>query len=260
MSQREEKLVGALVGGLKVIRYLNRMAEPIGVNQAARDLELAPSTAYNLLRTLVHERVAVFNPESKTYTAGPGLAELAGHNMAQADYLEMVRTHMRVLAKDHGINMLLWHRNEDHAVLIDVAQSPTSVRVQMDVGQRLPLYIAAFGRCLAADAGMAKDELRVHFEAMRWHNAPDFEAYYRDVKAAAELGYAVDRDNFSRGATTVAALIFDETDNPVMAISGVDFSVALEDERLQRIAEAIRDRAEGLSFSMGATRALRGHA
>lgn len=260
MSEREEKLVGALVGGLKMIRYLNRMTSPIGVNQAARDLELAPSTAYNLLRTLVHERVAIFDPEAKTYAPGPGLAELASRQMAQADYLELVRTNMRVLAKQHDVNMLLWHRNDDHAVLIDVAQSPTAVRVQMDIGQRLPLYIAAFGRCLAAYAGMAKDELRTHFDAMRWQNAPNFDDYHRDVEMAAKLGYAVDRDNFSRGATTVAALLFDDSNQPVMAISGVDFSAALDGARLTRIAEDIRDRAERLSHTMGATRALRADA
>jgi DNA-binding IclR family transcriptional regulator len=256
MTQREQKLVGALVGGLKMIRYLNQSTSPIGVNQAARDLGLAPSTAYNLLRTLVHERAAVFNPESKSYAPGPGLAELAGPAMAPADYLELVRTHMRVLARDHDINMLLWHRNEDHAVLVDVAQSPTAVRVQMDVGQRLPLYIAAFGRCLAAHEDLAKEELRAHFDVMRWQDPPDFEDYYQDVRAAAKLGYALDKDHFSRGATTVASLIFDDSNNPVMAISAVGFTAALEGERLTRIAEDIRDHARALSHTMGASRSL----
>lgn len=257
MSAGEEKLVGALVGGLKVIRYLNRMAAPVGVNQAARDLGLAPSTAYNLLRTLVHERLAVFDPETKTYSPGPGLAELTGGAMAPRDYLALARPHLRVLARDHDINMLLWHRSEDHVVLVDVAPSPAAVRVQMDVGQRLPLYIAALGRCYAAYAGLAEQDLRDHFDDMRWQNPPAFADYHDDVEAAKRLGYAIDKDHFSRGVTSTAALIFDEANQPVMAISAVGFSAALEGGRLIEIAEDVRDRAEGLSHTLGATRALR---
>lgn len=258
MSEREEKLVGALVGGLKVIRYLNRMTVPVGVNQAARDLGLAPSTAYNLLRTLVHERLATFNPETKTYTPGPGLAELSGGAMAPRDYLELVRPHLRVLARDHDLNMLLWHHSDDdHVVLVDVSPSPTAVRVQMDVGQRLPLFIAAFGRCYASYAGLSETELRHHFDDMRWQDAPAFDDYKEDVNAVGKLGYAIDKDHFSRGATTVASLIFDDANQPVMAISGVGFSAALEGDRLIDIAEDLRDRAEGLSHALGATRVLR---
>ncbi|MDH3279748.1 MAG: helix-turn-helix domain-containing protein, partial [Gammaproteobacteria bacterium] len=48
-----EKTVGALVSGLKVIRYLVQARSPVGVSQVARDIQISPSTCFNLLRTLV---------------------------------------------------------------------------------------------------------------------------------------------------------------------------------------------------------------
>ena len=73
----QTKLVGALVGGISVLRYLSASNSPLGVTQVARDLKINPSTCFNLLRTLVHEGLVVFNPDTKTYQIGLGLVEIA---------------------------------------------------------------------------------------------------------------------------------------------------------------------------------------
>ena len=72
-----EKLVGALVNGLAVLRYLQKARAGVRVTQVARDLGLNPSTCFNLLRTLVHEGLAGFDPISKTYVISIGVVSLA---------------------------------------------------------------------------------------------------------------------------------------------------------------------------------------
>ena len=63
-----EKLVGALSSGLKILRYLASSSTPIGVTRIAKDLELNASTCFNLLKTLVHERLVTFDESTKTYS------------------------------------------------------------------------------------------------------------------------------------------------------------------------------------------------
>ena len=60
-AERPEKLVGALASGLAIVRYLAVAGAPVGVSRIARHLELNASTCYNLLKTLVHERLVVFD-------------------------------------------------------------------------------------------------------------------------------------------------------------------------------------------------------
>ena len=66
-----DKPVGALISGLAVVRYLSTAAAPVGVSRIARDLGLNSSTCFNLLKTLVHERLATFDEATKTYRVPP---------------------------------------------------------------------------------------------------------------------------------------------------------------------------------------------
>lgn len=105
----EAKLVGALVAGPQILRYLRRQSEPAGVNRIARDLKLNPSTCFNLLRTLVHEQLAVMDPETKTYSLGLGLVELARGTLDQVSYVRFVRPSLERIAalregRHHGFS------------------------------------------------------------------------------------------------------------------------------------------------------------
>jgi DNA-binding IclR family transcriptional regulator len=79
-----DKPVGALVSGLSVLRYLAGTSVPVGVTRIARDLDLHSSTCFNLLKTLVHERLVNFDDSNKTYTIGLGVVELAKGALEQS--------------------------------------------------------------------------------------------------------------------------------------------------------------------------------
>ncbi|HZD25694.1 MAG TPA: helix-turn-helix domain-containing protein, partial [Alphaproteobacteria bacterium] len=208
MSERNGKLVGALVGGIRIMRYLNAATEPVGVNRVARDLALNPSTAYNLLRTLVYERLAVFDPERKTYAPGPGLADLGAGMQDFTAHIRLVRAHLRDLAARNDVTAILWHRSDDeHAVLIDGVESPANVHIRMDLGQRLPLFVGAMGRCFAAHEGLGREALRERFSHLRWQTPLSFDDYEKGVEAVRRQGYAVDTGDFAQGVTIVSAPI-----------------------------------------------------
>lgn len=99
-----------LVGGLSVLRYLAAAQTPVGVSRIARDLELNPSTCFNLLKTLVHEGLAVFDETTKTYSVGLGLLALAKGTLERWDdgltfdiyQSEVEEARKRGYAVDHG--------------------------------------------------------------------------------------------------------------------------------------------------------------
>lgn len=247
-----EKLVGALIAGLRVLRYLNAAPHPVGVSKVARDLSISPSTTFNLLRTLVHERLAVFDPERKTYAPGPGLAELALGMPDRSDNLRLVRAHLREFAAAHGCTAILWHRSDDeHAVLIDAVESPAAVGIRMDIGQRLPLLAGAMGRCFAAHEGYTCAELKARFKRLRWQSPPSFDQYLDDLDAVRRLGYAVDEGDFAQGVTIVSGAILGPDGRGAMAISAMVFSAQLQGEALRELGEDLRDRTRLLSGIIG---------
>ena len=232
------KLVGALIAGLRVLHYLVRAEAPTGVSQVARDLKISPSTCFNLLRTLVHERLVVFDPVKKNYSIGFGLLELTKGLIDRDQFIKFLRPRLERIASAHRVTGTLWRRlGSDRVVLVDRADTASAVRVHMTVGQRLPMLVGALGRCFAAYSGVQRESLRRQFDQLRWEVPPDFEEFWSDVQETRERGYAIDRDHFVRGITTIAAPILDDSGAPVMAISAIGFTGQFNEPSLKALAE-----------------------
>jgi DNA-binding IclR family transcriptional regulator len=246
-----EKLVSALSSALKILRYLSLADSRVGVSRIARDVELNPSTCFNLLKTLVYEGLVTFDQGSKSYALGLGMVELAKGALEQASYARMARPMLEAIAARHRVTATLWQRiGEDRVVLVDRADNDSAVRVHMNIGQRLPIFIAALGRCMAAHSGLSRAELKKRFSALRWENAPTFEAYLAGVESARAKGYAVDNGHYVKGVTTLSAPVLDADGKAVMAISAVGFSAQLGGEKLRSLARNLRAGAAELSQAL----------
>lgn len=250
MIEPPQKLVPALSSAIRILRYLNRSPEPASVSQIAQALAINPSTCFNLLKTLVYERLLVFDAASKRYSLGLGLVELA-HGVLDAGYLPHFHPRLEEIARRFEVTALLWQdAGQNRFVLVDKAETNAAIRVHLTIGQRFPALIGAFGRCVAAASGIGKEELREHFKELRWQNAPDFESYWQDVQRARETGYAVDHGNFNTGVTTVAAIIAGRNGMARMAISTVVLSTQLGDIDLDALAQAVKAAARELGATM----------
>ncbi|WP_424138774.1 IclR family transcriptional regulator [Roseomonas chloroacetimidivorans] len=245
------KLVGAVVSGFKVVRHLARARAPLGVNQVARETDLNPSTCFNILRTLVHERIVTFDPVRKTYAIGLGFVEIAKGSLEKASFARLARPHLDTLAARFSVTMTLWQRTgEDRMVLVERADNDAAIRVHMNLGQRLPMLIGAFGRCMAAHDRRPEAELRKVFATLRWQDPPSFEVWLEEVSAARSSGYAIDADRYVRGVTTVAAPVFGDGGRPVMAVSAIGFSGQFSPVSLAGLAAGVRDCAAALSVAI----------
>ncbi len=248
-----EKLVGALSSGLNVLRYLSAAEGPVSVTRVARDLGLNSSTCFNILRTLVHERLVSFDNESKTYAIALGLVEMAKGALEQGSYVRMIHHELENIASKHNVTVTLWQRVPgDRVVLVGRAESPAAIRVNMSIGQRLPMFIAALGRCMAAHSGLSVSELEKRFDNLRWDDPPTFALYLKEVEQARKNHYAIDPGRYVKGATTVSAAILNTDQRPIMAISAIGFSAQFSKEQINALAIDVRDRAHAV------TRALTG--
>ena len=251
-NTKSEKTVGALVAGLKVLRYMSKVEEPVGVSRVARDLSISPSTCFSLLRTLVSEELLNFNEERKTYTLSTGLFELAKGALDQDHSLRVIRGEMRKLSLDHRVTVMLFRRlGADRVFLAERIDADAALRVHMSVGQRLPMYIAALGRCFAAFGQIDREVLRERFKELRWESPPPFKEFWADVKNVEKQGYAVDRDHFTKGITTAAAPILAANNFPLMVVSAVGFSGQFDDQKLKALGQDLRNASEVVGEWLG---------
>ncbi|CAO3436795.1 IclR family transcriptional regulator [Azospirillum doebereinerae] len=248
------KPVGAVVSALAILRYLASQDGAVSSIQTARALGLNPSTCFNILKTLVAERVVQFEEAGKAYRLGAGLVELAGSALDQVGYTRLIHPELERLAGAWQTPMTAWLRVSDTRVmLVDRAETSSTIQIHMRIGHRLPLLVGALGRCMAAHAGFSTDEMRRHYAAIRQDSPPPFERFLAEVEEARAAGYAVDRDGFTRGVTTVSSPILDAEGTPFLALSAVGLTAQFSDERVAAMAADLRDTTRRIGRQLAGT-------
>ncbi|WP_201747134.1 IclR family transcriptional regulator [Glaciimonas sp. PCH181] len=217
-------MVKPVINALHILRYLTMTGDPERAVDIARHLGINQSTCFNILRTLVSENVAAFDPLSKTYTPGIGLAKLVGQFVTQGQRIEVAKPLMRDFAARFEVTVTLWRPiGIDRIVLVSSALSPTNLRIDMAEGQRLPYIMGASGRIFAGQPDVSESVVREAFNNIRWSESLTFETYWSEVQEARRLGYAIDDGNFARGIVVVAAPIYDATGAIAFTVSAFMF-------------------------------------
>lgn len=242
------KTVGAVTSAVRILRHLAESRTPLASNRIARDLGLNPSTCFNILKTLEFEGLTYCDADTKRHRLGLSLVELAGSALSQLGYRELIRPHVERIARDHNVAATLWLRTgADRVVLIDLVESDGPVKIAMRIGQRLPIFAGALGRCFAAHDTFSRDALRRTYAKVRGFDPVPFDQFVRESEEARERGYAVDVGNFARGITTVSSVIVDAGRNPIIAVSGVALSANLQPAAATALGEDLANTADVMS-------------
>jgi DNA-binding IclR family transcriptional regulator len=246
--------VPAVRQALQVLRYLAKTGRPASVSMVARETGLSPSTSFNLLRTLTEETVVAFDPAVKTYQLGLGLLEIAAALLNRDDVL-LIRPLLESIAARHHALITLWRvTSHDRISLIDRMYGNSEVSIAMRVGSRVPTLAGAIGRSFAAATRPPLADLRRGFGLLRWQTPLSFEEFLADVERAAEDGFGIDLDHWTRGVHATGTVVLDRSGTAKLAIGGLAIAGQLSLEGLRRLGHELRDAARLIGRSLyGAT-------
>lgn len=198
------KPVGAVTAALDILRCLGRHAEPRRLSEITRELDLNPSTALNILRTLEYEGLVALDRDSKRYGLAQGLADLAAPLLAREDPALRFTHALDAAAAELGMTIALWRCVGDEVELAQVGESSAVMRIAFTVGRRLPMFLGAMGRLVAARGDFTPEQLRAGFDRVPWANAPRYEDWLAEVATVRETGVSFDRGHVNRGVIGIA--------------------------------------------------------
>lgn len=250
-SMQSGKMVGAVVAAIKILRYMAAVREPLGVSRIAKETDLNTSTTFNILRTLMLSDFVQFEPLSKTYMLSLGILEIAQAAMAIGGDIGILRPAMERIAQEHSVTVTIWQPvSRNRKILIMTAQPRNSMRIQMAVGQRLPLLIGATGRLFAAFSDFDEAEIKTQFEAIRWNGPVAFDDYMAQVAKARADGWARDEGNFAQGTVLLSVPVLDHNGHAALAVTATMFAGQYDAARGQDIIRDLK------AFATQAARAL----
>ena len=239
------KPVGAVIGAVRVLYMLAMSSKPVGVTAIARELDLYPGTCFNILQTLAQQHMVQFDPDTKTYSLGIGVLELAHGLLKRSGHLQHLRPRMRAVSAEYDVTCYLLRLTDpEHVVMIDTVGAGSALDVQFGVGRRFSPFQGAMARVAAAYSELDLDTIMARIKDLTWHRRPTKKEITRDIAGVRAGAVAIDRDRLILGLTAVAVPVLDERGNLVMILTANGASSNLPDGKISALANDLRELAD----------------
>jgi DNA-binding IclR family transcriptional regulator len=210
LSEPRIRLIQSTLRCLEVLDALTERTEPVSVSELARRLEGRRGTVHQQLQTLVHAGWVRQTPDAKYYLSLRAV-HVGKAALVQAGLAERLLPSLQELADRTGEAAALAVLDGSEALIIQRVESPHLVRADIRVGTRMPLSTSAAGLVLLAHAG--PDRLSRLGEAGVAIPSPTALAEIR------RRGYAVQRDEYQPGLSSVAVPVTLGRDEELLTLS-----------------------------------------
>jgi DNA-binding IclR family transcriptional regulator len=243
------RAVPAVSRAVAILRLLARAQAPMGMKAIAQELQLVPSTCLHVLRVLVAEELVRVDA-AKQYVLGSGVLSLARSALENNDFVTLVQPSLDDLSRRYGVTSIgLELPNLQHMVVVALSRAQTPVRLHVDVGSRFPALISATGRCVAAFTDHPTGEIEKRFRALRWHKAPSYATWSKEVETVRRQGFSIDRGDYIAGVTIVAVPI--PTSGPISrALASVGIMGQLDRSKAVELAHDMQAAAKAVAAGL----------
>jgi DNA-binding IclR family transcriptional regulator len=217
---------------------------------------LPKASTHRILKSLVRMGYLRFDHEIGRYFGDLKLSFLGSEVTAHFDLKKYVRPDLLKLQAETKHTCHLGIRSGNVGVYLDKIESsrPFGIKLFSEVGRSFPLHCTAMGKILLAflDPKKRKEILSGNLEPFTLNTITDSTTLEKELKKIRRCGYAVDREEITRGIMCVAAPVESNKGEIVAAISAT-FPAYIEKERgiakeigaVTRCAVAVTDLLKG---------------
>ena len=239
---------------LQIIETLAEDDEGYRLSDLAVRTGLSTSTAHRLLTTLEKRRFVQFDPTCSKWHVGAqsfavGATFTRRRNVvAQAvPYLRKLRDRTRETANLAVV--------DDEAIMVLTrVESREIMRSLTKVGGRVAMVASGVGKAVLATYSDAEVGAII-----RHHGMPRLTEksivrpgdLFKDLAAIRRQGYAVDDEEACMGLRCIAAVVYNDSSEPLAAISVSGMTSRITDERLATLGETVREVAAELTLALG---------
>ena len=194
----------------------------LGVREAARMLNLSPSSCGRLLGELRDEGVLIQNSETRTYSLGGRVIRWAQVYTGTSDLRKKSFPYMEKLNDQTNETVTLYIAEEFDRVCVDRIESRQTVRVSEPIGTRIKIFTGSGGKSILAFR--TQEEIEHVFEYAKtfpkYQESSDFFSQLRDeLSLIRNQGYAISHGEWQSDASGIGAPIFNDKGIPIGSIS-----------------------------------------
>lgn len=238
-----------LLRGLDVLEAV--AAGTNSLSALAATLKLNRSTTHRLASTLVERRYLSFAPRYG-YGLGPKALEIGYQARVQLDISRVARDHLEALAAKTGDTVHLGVLDGTRALYLDKIAGRRRVEISSRVGEVQPLRSTGLGKALLLDEDDAGLRAFYRCENGNGQRYPVSETVWmRRMRDYVKSGYTFDLEENEDRIRCVAAPVRDSTGKIKAAISVSSAAQYMDDRRMQKLIDEVRDAALSISLELG---------
>jgi IclR family acetate operon transcriptional repressor len=226
------------------------------LSEISAELEQSPATIYRVLTTLQAREVVEITPTSQLWNIGPAAFQIGASFLRRSSVVERSRPVMRDLMMQTGETANLGIENSDAVMFVSQVETHQSIRAFFPPGTQSPMHASGIGKALLShySADRVKHLIKKHpLEKFTDKTIVEPDRLLEELENIRVTGFSFDDEEKNVGMRCIAAPILNFFGEAVAGISVSGPTHRMTLDRIEPISKAVRNAAEILSVSSGAS-------
>jgi len=243
-------IVPAVDRAARILSLLRTEGREMTIAEIADATGWHKSSVHKLMVTLNYHGLLDRDAITKRYSLGVALSEYGRIALNGLDVRHAAKPILRTLVEYSGETAALYILRGSQMTLVDVEESPTQVRVSLNIGMRSPATTTSNGKAVLAylpDDRVAEIMKIEGLPAMTRKSITRPSAYRVDLAATRERGYATDYEEYQEGIAGISAPVFDSRKQVIGALSIAGPAFRMSKDKIRNYGKRCADMAAQLS-------------
>lgn len=227
------------------------------LTEICKEVGIHKSKGYALLNTLKQFGLVAKDPQTKSYSLGPGLLFLSRNVLDHLDLRDVVTPFLKKLATQTQSTALFGLLSEEQVFVIAKHEGSQNIGVSIRVGHRFHVTSGAHGKAIAAFLPEPDRERLLARKKLFFYGDPsrmDMAQLREELAECRRSGFSVDKGGLQPGINAVSAPVFDHRRNiPGCMILMGPFPEGAIPKHGRKVAETAREVSAllGADFNIG---------
>lgn len=200
---------------------ISRYSMPVSLKALSADTNLASSTAFRILHSLIDNNFVERDSKGKYQLSGR-LIRLSSHQNTVIDFRKVATPYMEKLRDQFGETINLTTREGDVVIYVEKAIPDRMMHVQQIIGSRAPLHVTGVGKMMLGREGIEGIRGYVQRTNLPSYTRKTFstlDSLAAESKLCFEQGYAYDNEEAEIGVGCIGVLLYDKYGEVVAGLS-----------------------------------------
>jgi len=212
----------ALEKALDILQVIADSKRPIGLAELAESIDLPRPTIHRTLQQLVETGLILRALQKDRYVIGPTLMKLSVNALTSLNATQPIRPILNELAESLQETCNLGVLDQDEVVYIERVEGVSPLRIQLQVGSRVPFHCTAIGKLLVAEQHKNVRTRLVSATPLKQYTTNtltmqgDLETEFSKIRSQ---GYSFNNEEYVEGLNAIAVPVSDGKGKTVAALA-----------------------------------------